>query len=59
MIFYAVEDQKKGIKHIDIWTGDAKNGGQNQINCENKLTPDKTQSVVRSPPANLAVDSKL
>lgn len=46
------------MKHIDIWTGtpDA-NGGNAQILCENALTPDNSQQVIRNPPNNLAVDS--
>lgn len=45
------------LQHIDIWTGDATNGGDVQIACENALTPDAQQAVVRSPAADLAVDA--
>lgn len=51
-------DWNSGIKHIDIWTGSStSNGGQNQINCENSLTPNNGQQVLRAPPNNLPVDS--
>lgn len=56
-IWTTVTDWNSGIKHIDVWTGSStSNGGQNQINCEDDLTPSGTQQVVRSPPSNLAVD---
>ncbi|KAK1909880.1 hypothetical protein P3342_008052 [Pyrenophora teres f. teres] len=47
------------INHIDVWTGSQTvNGGQEQIQCENDLTPgDRTQTIVRQPSANLPVDS--
>ncbi|EMD64870.1 hypothetical protein GGP41_002870 [Bipolaris sorokiniana] len=46
------------INHIDVWTGSTTvNGGQNQIQCENDLTPaDRSQTIVRQPSANLPVD---
>ncbi|KAJ4355597.1 uncharacterized protein N0V89_003617 [Didymosphaeria variabile] len=46
------------IHHIDVWTGSATvNGGQEQIQCENDLTPaDKSQTIVRQPATNLPVD---
>lgn len=44
--------------HIDIWTGNSNNDGQPQIECENALTPDADQSIVRNPPAGLDVDCK-
>jgi hypothetical protein len=49
------------INHIDVWTGSVNvNGGQEQIQCENDLTPaDRSQTIVRQPSANLPVDSKL
>lgn len=50
-------DYGAGTKHIDVWTGSATSGGQTQINCENALTPDASQAVIRSPAANLAVDA--
>lgn len=52
-------DWKSGKYHIDIWTGSSTvNGGNNQIQCEDKLTPNP-QSIVRQPPSNLPVDCKL
>ncbi|EKG21700.1 hypothetical protein MPH_00964 [Macrophomina phaseolina MS6] len=42
--------------HIDIWTGTSSNGGEAQIQCENSLTPDNNQDIVRNPPSNLEVD---
>jgi len=49
-------DWSSGKAHIDVWTGsNSSNGGQNQIDCEDSLTPD-AQSIVRSPPNNLDVD---
>jgi hypothetical protein len=53
---HTADDWASGIKHIDIWTGSATSGGQAQINCENSLTPDPTQSVIRNPATNLVVD---
>lgn len=53
-----IADWNNGVKHIDIWTGSAtSNGGQNQINCENSLTPNNGQQFLRAPPNNLPVDS--
>ncbi|KAI4196065.1 MAG: hypothetical protein LQ348_002363 [Seirophora lacunosa] len=50
-------DWRSGKYHIDLWTGSSTvNGGQNQINCENALTPN-AQSIVRQPPSTLPVDS--
>ncbi|KAI4217448.1 MAG: hypothetical protein LQ351_000043 [Letrouitia transgressa] len=52
-------DWRSGKYHIDIWTGSSTvNGGSNQINCENALTPNP-QNFVRQPPNNLAVDSTV
>ncbi|KAI4116351.1 MAG: hypothetical protein LQ345_003206 [Seirophora villosa] len=49
-------DWRSGKYHIDLWTGSSTvNGGQNQINCENALTPN-AQSIVRQPPSTLPVD---
>ncbi|KAI0108544.1 hypothetical protein GGR51DRAFT_119181 [Nemania sp. FL0031] len=42
---------------IDVFTGNSQNGGSTQVSCEDKLTPDATQSVIRSPATNLAVDT--
>lgn len=51
-------DWKKNVHHIDVWTGSPKtNGGNEQIQCENSLTPDK-QTIVRKPASNLPVDGK-
>lgn len=51
-------DWGSGIWHIDTWTGSTtQSGGQNQIDCEDDLTPNGGQNIVRSPPSNLAVDS--
>ncbi|KAH8893922.1 hypothetical protein GQ53DRAFT_859961 [Thozetella sp. PMI_491] len=46
-----ITDYGNGIKHVDIWTGKA------ATSCENNLTPDGTQVVVRDPPKNLSVDT--
>jgi hypothetical protein len=49
------------INHIDVWAGSANvDGGQEQIQCENDLTPaGQSQTIVRQPSANLPVDSKF
>lgn len=39
-----------GAHHIDVWTGGDWNGGQNQIDCEDQLTPNSDQHVVLNPP---------
>ncbi|KAI1398428.1 hypothetical protein F4819DRAFT_502370 [Hypoxylon fuscum] len=52
-----IDDWNSGTKHIDIFTGDASDGGQAQVECENALTPDANQGVIRSPATNLAVDT--
>ncbi|KAF1732760.1 uncharacterized protein CRV24_006652 [Beauveria bassiana] len=52
-------DWKRGQPHIDIWTGSAsRNGGQAQIDCENRLTPGGRYSIVRDPPKNYGVNNK-
>lgn len=53
-------DWKNGGKwHIDTWTGSStENGGQKQIDCEDSLTPDAAQSIIRNPSRDLPVDSK-
>lgn len=52
-------DWSSGQYHTDIWTGSSTSGGgQNQIDCEDNLTPNN-QQVVRSPASNLPVDSKF
>ncbi|CAM1508696.1 Fc.00g055440.m01.CDS01 [Cosmosporella sp. VM-42] len=51
-------DWGNGQPHIDIWTGsNSVNGGQNQINCENRLTSGGRFSIVRNPPTNYGVDT--
>ncbi|KAI0408037.1 hypothetical protein F4802DRAFT_550283 [Xylaria palmicola] len=42
---------------VDIFTGNSQNGGSNQVNCENQLTPNAVQSVIRDPATNLEVDT--
>ncbi|KAI4655776.1 hypothetical protein J4E93_000491 [Alternaria ventricosa] len=39
------------INHIDLWTGSTTvNGGDEQIQCENDLTPgERSQTIVRNP----------
>ncbi|ROW11507.1 hypothetical protein VMCG_01201 [Cytospora schulzeri] len=51
------EDYESGIKHIDIWTGNSTSGGDPETQCENALTPDNVQSVIRSPATSLAVNT--
>lgn len=51
------EDYESGTKHIDIWTGNSASGGDAQIQCEDDLTPDGVQSVIRSPAKTLAVNT--
>ncbi|KAI1073938.1 hypothetical protein F5B20DRAFT_474923 [Whalleya microplaca] len=43
-------------KQIDVFTGSAVDGGDKQIECENILTPEATQGVIRSPAEDLDVD---
>ncbi|KAK5994293.1 hypothetical protein PT974_04765 [Cladobotryum mycophilum] len=51
-------DWSQGQPHIDIWTGsNTSGGGQNQINCENNLTPGGRYSIVRNPPTNYGVNA--
>lgn len=51
-------DWNSQVPHIDLWTGSSTvNGGQDQIDCENNLTPD-SQTIVRQSAQNLPVDSK-
>ena len=52
-----ISDFNNGIHHVDIWTGGNWDGGQNQINCEDKLTPDPQQHVIVNPPNGWNVDS--
>jgi len=47
-----------GEYHIDIWTGSATvNGGDDQINCEDNLTPDGTVTIIRYPASTYSVDT--
>ncbi|CAN9095624.1 unnamed protein product [Alternaria alternata] len=52
-------DWDAGIHHIDLWTGSTTvSGGNEQIECENDLTPgEKSQTIVRQPRKDLPVDS--
>lgn len=48
-----------GTWHIDVWTGSStQDGGQNQIDCEDNLTPE-SQSIILNPDSGLEVDSKF
>ncbi|CZR65632.1 uncharacterized protein PAC_15532 [Phialocephala subalpina] len=52
------DDFSSGNRHIDIWTGSSSvNGGQEQINCEDSLTPSGNVVIVRSPDGGYAVDT--
>ncbi|KAI8631729.1 hypothetical protein F5Y19DRAFT_402597 [Xylariaceae sp. FL1651] len=42
---------------IDVFTGNSQNGGNAQVSCEDQLTPNASQGVIRSPASNLAVDT--
>jgi hypothetical protein len=52
-------DNGNGFMHIDVWVGSSSDGsGQDQINCENDLTPAaRSQGIVRSPESGYNVDS--
>jgi hypothetical protein len=54
-------DWSNGIWHIDVWTGSTTvNGGQDQINCEDDLTPEeRSQTIVRRPDSTYPVDSEF
>ena len=56
-----IQDAANGkTTHIDVWTGSiATNGGKVQVACENALTPVSLQTMLRNPPPDLPVDSKL
>ncbi|KAI1811062.1 hypothetical protein GGS20DRAFT_564791 [Poronia punctata] len=41
---------------VDVFTGNSNNGGDAQVECENRLTPDGTQSIIRDPARDLEVD---
>lgn len=52
-------DWANGVAHIDVWTGSSTvNGGQTQLNCEDTLTPDANQGIVRQPSSNLPVNGE-
>ncbi|EXJ81106.1 hypothetical protein A1O3_07394 [Capronia epimyces CBS 606.96] len=52
------DDWKSGKQHIDIWTGsNTVDGGQQQFNCEDALTPNAQQTIIRNPDFNLEVDN--
>ncbi|PVH74780.1 hypothetical protein DL98DRAFT_551979 [Cadophora sp. DSE1049] len=52
------DDYGSGKRHIDIWTGSSTvNGGNEQVDFENKLTPSGSIVIVRSPANNYAVDT--
>jgi hypothetical protein len=55
------EDAANGkTTHIDVWTGSVvTNGGKVQIACENTLTPENLQTMIRNPPPDLPVNSKF
>ncbi|KAJ2982698.1 hypothetical protein NUW58_g1748 [Xylaria curta] len=42
---------------VDVFTGNSQNGGAGQVNCENQLTPNAAQTVIRDPATNLEVDT--
>ncbi|OJI83541.1 hypothetical protein ASPTUDRAFT_55578 [Aspergillus tubingensis CBS 134.48] len=51
-------DYDNGKLHIDIWTGSTKSsGGDTQIDCEDSLTPDDSQTVIISPGTSYTVNS--
>lgn len=53
-----VEDWTHGQWHVDVWTGSPTvNGGDEQIECENQLTPEE-QVIVRNPGKRLEVDGE-
>lgn len=55
-----IKDWAKGIYHIDIWTGSATvNGGKAQIQCEDALTPNQGQPVVRNDTTSTAFSESL
>ncbi|KAI9703505.1 MAG: hypothetical protein M1820_005809 [Bogoriella megaspora] len=50
-------DWANGKAHVDIWTGSSTvNGGSTQEDCENSLTPDGGQEVLRQPASTYTVD---
>lgn len=53
-------DYDNGKLHIDIWTGSTKSsGGDTQIDCEDSLTPDDSQTVIISPGTSYTVNCML
>ncbi|KAK6819910.1 hypothetical protein RU639_006997 [Aspergillus parasiticus] len=52
-------DWANKVWHIDIWTGSSTvNGGNDQVNCENRLTPaPQHKPIIRGPGPNLPVDA--
>ncbi|KAI9889686.1 MAG: hypothetical protein M1814_005087 [Vezdaea aestivalis] len=53
-------DWKKGKTHISVWTGSHQvTGGQEQLDCEDSLTPDYAPTVVQNPPSELEVDQTM
>lgn len=52
-----VKDYANGEYHVDIWTGNASNGGQKQIDCEDNLTPGSKQQVILNPQKGYNVNS--
>lgn len=54
------KDWKNGVPHVDIWTGGFQESedGEKQIQCEEHLTPDEGQLVVRNPPHDLVANSE-
>lgn len=47
----------QGLYHIDLWTGsNQQSGGDDQTNCEYSL-PGGSQTIIKNPPGNLAVDT--
>ncbi|PWY67119.1 hypothetical protein BO94DRAFT_612331 [Aspergillus sclerotioniger CBS 115572] len=51
-------DYENGKRHIDIWTGSTtSNGGDAQIDCEDDLTPDDSQTIIIDPSSSLTVNT--
>ena len=53
-----IEDFYNGEHHVDVWTGGNWDGGDNQIDCEDGLTPDPGQQVIINPPSDWDVDTR-
>ena len=57
---HEASDWNGGAAHIDMWIGSTtSNGGQDVVNCENSLTPDQGQAVIRNPASDLPVNCAL